>query len=286
MFLLQHTAMATVFEIRCASPDERLARQAASAAFDVVDRLEQQLSKFIGNSDISRINHLSAGESTVVGYDTMQCLQLASLIQAETGGAFDVAIGTGFDDLVLFPGESVVFARADNVRLDLGAIGKGYAVDRVADTLEDWEVDRVLIDAGLSSVLALEPPSGWESWPLTLSEPGDTGVVLAQVAARQRALGASGIRKRDHILNPRDHTAVRTRSAAWVSAPRHVLAAISRQAGVDGSPTAAADALSTAFMINEVGDIAAYCQRYPELEVWILEDALRHFTATPGATPG
>ncbi|OFW24294.1 MAG: hypothetical protein A3G21_10165 [Acidobacteria bacterium RIFCSPLOWO2_12_FULL_66_21] len=286
MFLLQHTAMATVFEIRCASPDERLARQAASAAFDVVDRLEQQLSKFIGNSDISRINHLSAGESTVVGYDTMQCLQLASLIHAETGGAFDVAIGTGFDDLVLFPGESVVFARADNVRLDLGAIGKGYAVDRVADTLEDWEVDRVLIDAGLSSVLALEPPSGWESWPLTLSEPGDTGVVLAQVAARQRALGASGIRKRDHILNPRDHTAVRTRSAAWVSAPRHVLAAISRQAGVDGSPTAAADALSTAFMINEVGDIAAYCRRHPELEVWILEDALRHFSAMPGATPG
>src|SRR3990172_1592185 len=142
MFLLQHTAMATVFEIRCASPDERLARQAASAAFDVVDRLEQQLSKFIGNSDISRINHLSAGESTVVGYDTMQCLQLASLIHAETGGAFDVAIGTGFDDLVLFPGESVVFARADNVRLDLGAIGIGYAGDRVADPPEDWEVDR------------------------------------------------------------------------------------------------------------------------------------------------
>jgi hypothetical protein len=59
MFRLQHTAMATVFEIRCASTDERLARQAASAAFDVVDRLEQELSRFIQNSDISRINHLS-----------------------------------------------------------------------------------------------------------------------------------------------------------------------------------------------------------------------------------
>jgi thiamine biosynthesis lipoprotein ApbE len=119
-----------------------------------------------------------------------------------------------------------------------------------------------------------------------LSEPGDTGVVLAHVGARQRALGASGIQKRDHILNPRDRTPVRTRSAAWVSAPRHVLADISRQAGVDGSPTAAADALSTAFMISEVEDIAAYCRRYPGLEVWILEDALRHFSATPGATPG
>ena len=286
MLRLQHTAMATVFEIRCASTDEPLARQAASAAFDVVDRLEQELSRFIGNSDISRINHLSAGESTIVGYDAMQCLRLASLIHAETGGAFDVAMGTGFDNLVLFPAESVVFARADNVRLDLGAIGKGYAVDRVAETLEDWEVDQVLVDAGLSSVLALEPPTGQDSWPLTLSEPGDTGVVLAHLTARQRALGASGIQKRDHIRDPRDGTPVRTRSAAWVSAPRHVLAEISRQAGVDGSPAAAADALSTAFMINEGEDIAAFCRRYPGLEVWILEGALRHFPATPGATPG
>ena len=282
----QHSAMATQFEIRSTHPDEHFARQAARTAFEAVDSLELQLSRFVENSDISRINHLSAGESTIVGYDTMQCLQLASLIHAETDGAFDVAIGTGFDNLVLFPAESVVLARADNVRLDLGAIGKGYAVDRVADTLEDWEVDRVLIDAGLSSVLALEPPPGQESWPLTLSEPGETGLVLAHLAARQRALGGSGIQKRDHILNPRDHTPVRTRSASWVSAPRAVLADISRQAGVDGSPTAAADALSTAFMINEVEDIDAYCRRYPGLEAWILEDGLRHFSAMPGATPG
>ena len=281
MFLLQHAAMATVFEIRCASPDERQARQAARAAFDLVDRLEQELSRFIDNSDISRINHLSSGESTVVGYDAMQCLQLASLMHAETGGAFDVAIGTGFEQLQLFPAESAVLACADNVRLDLGAIGKGYAVDRVAELLEEWEIDQVLIDAGLSSVLALEPPPGREAWSLTLSEPGDTGVVLAHLAARQRALGASGIQKKDHILNPRDQTPVRARSASWVSAPRALLADISRRAGVEASPTATADALSTAFMIADADEIDAYCGRHPGLEAWILQDALRHFSATP-----
>lgn len=286
MLILQHMAMATVFEIRCASADERLARQAASDAFDLVDRLEQQLSRFIENSDISRINALSPGESTIVGYETMQCLQLASVIYVETGGAFDVAIGTGFGNLHLDPAESVVFALDGRVRLDLGAIGKGYAVDRVAEMLEDWDVDRVLIDAGLSSVLALEPPLEWDSWPLTLSEPGDSGVVLAKVAARQRALGASGIRKQDHILNPRDHTPVRTRSAAWVSAPRQVLADISCRAGLDASPTAVADALSTAFMINSADEITAYCRTHPGLEVWILEDTLRYFSATGGASPG
>jgi len=283
MYRFQHTAMATQFEIRCTCPDGDYARQAARAAFDAVDRLETQLSRFIENSDITRINHLSPGEFTIVSYETMQCLQLASLIFAETGGAFDVSLGTGFETLELVPGEFIVSAHPPSpfglppspsglrreefpplhqelggVQLDLGAIGKGYAVDRVADVLEDWEIKQVLVDAGSSSVLALEPPAGAEDWPLTLSEPGGSGLILARIAARQRALGASGIRKGDHIVDPRHRAPVRSRSAAWVSAPRPILAAIGRQAGVEDSAAAIADALSTAFMISPAEEIDAY----------------------------
>lgn len=298
MFRFQHTAMATQFEIRCTHPDEHYARQAARAAFEVVDRLEQQLSRFVENSDISRINHLAEGESTIISSETMECLRLARLMYMETDGAFDISLGTGFGSLELVPDEFLVKAgppslsalrrarQSDEVRLDLGAIGKGYAVDRVADVLEDWEVDQVLIDAGYSSVLALEPPAGEEEWPLTLSEPGVTGVVLGRIAARQRALGASGIQKGDHIVNPRDGAPVRSRQAAWVSAPRQVLAEIGREAGVEASATAVADALSTAFMINQVGDIEAYCLKRPEVEAWVLEGELLHFSATEGADSG
>jgi thiamine biosynthesis lipoprotein len=306
MHRFQHAAMATQFEIRCTHPDGRYARHAARAAFEVVDRLEQQLSRFIENSDITRINHLSPGESTIVSYETMQCLQLASLIYAETGGAFDIALGTGFEMLELVPAEFAVrlslvpdsgrqgdtqpsssglrraeppsrFEPVDGVRLDLGGIGKGYAVDRVADVLEDWEIDQVLIDAGSSSVLALEPPAGAEDWPLTISDAAGSGVILANIAARQRALGASGIRKADHIVDPRNRAPVRSRSAAWVSAPRLVLAAIGRQAGVEDSAAAVADALSTAFMISPAEEIGAYCERRAGLEAWILEGTLTHY---------
>jgi len=280
MYRFQHTAMATQFEIRCACPDGDYARQAARAAFDAVDRLETQLSRFVENSDITRINHLSPGEFTVVSYETMQCLQLASLIFAETGGAFDVSLGTGFETLELVPGEFIVSASLTSpgsTQLDLGAIGKGYAVDRVADVLEDWEIEQVLVDAGSSSVLALEPPAGAEDWPLTLSEPGGSGLILARIAARQRALGASGIRKGDHIVDPRHRAPVRSRSAAWVSAPRRVLAAIGRQAGVENSAAAVADALSTAFMVSPAEEIAACCERHAGLEAWILDGALTHF---------
>jgi len=291
MYNFAHAAMAAEFEIHCTHPDEAYARQAARFAFGAVDRLERQLSRFAENSDISRINHLAAGESTRVGYETMQCLQLARLVWAETGGAFDVSIGTGFERLELMAGEFVVRAHADGVRLDLGAIGKGYAVDRVAEALEEWEVTEALIHAGRSSVLALEPPSGRDGWPLTLSMPGGgrgtgtgsgagSGAVFARMAARQRALGASGIQKGDHILDPRDRTPVQSREAAWVSAPRQVLAGIGRQAGVEGSAAAVADGLSTAFMISPAGEIDKYCQRHPGLEAWILQQGeLRHFVA-------
>jgi thiamine biosynthesis lipoprotein len=270
--------MAAQFEIRCTHPDGKYARQAAEFAFRIVDKLEQNLSRFIENSDISRINHLSAGEHTIVSYETMQCLRLARFMHAETIGAFDIAMGKGLESLDLVAGEFLVCARANGVSLDMGAIGKGYAVDRAAEALKDWEVERALINAGDSSVLTLEPPSGCDNWPLTISMPGKgDGAVLADIAGRQRALGASGIRKPDHILNPQTGKPVRSRQGAWVSAPLQVLSAISRPTEVEPSPAAVADALSTAFMIMPPEEIKKYCLRYPGLEAWILQPHLIHF---------
>jgi thiamine biosynthesis lipoprotein len=277
MLRFHHTAMAAQFDIRCAHPDERYARQAARMAFEAVDRLEQQLSRFVENSDISRINHLAAGEETKIGLETMECLRLARLVYDETGGACDPSIGTGFARLELIADAFAVRAGADGVQLDLGAIGKGYAVDRIAEVLEDWDVHEALVDAGYSSVLALEPPAGREDWPLTLSLPGEAdGAVFARIGARQRALGASGIRKGDHIHDPRTGTPVRARQAAWVSGSRDVLCGISRRAGLRPSPAALADALSTAFMIVPAEQIDQYCQTHG-IEAWILEGGVTHF---------
>ena len=55
-----------------------------------------------------------------------------------TGGAFDVSIGTGLPSLELDPDDFLVRATKSGVQVDLGGIGKGYAVDRMADVLEEW----------------------------------------------------------------------------------------------------------------------------------------------------
>jgi thiamine biosynthesis lipoprotein len=270
-----HEAMATVFEVRCAHPDARYARQAADAAFAVVDRLEQELSRFVGNSDVSRVNALGLGETARVGPSTLDCLLVAQRMREVTGGAFDVSLGSGLDALELDADAFTVRARRDGVRLDLGGIGKGYAVDRAAELLAgDWGLEHVLVHGGFSSVLALSAPPGADGWPLTLTAPA-SGQPIARLSASHRALSASGTRKGEHILDPRTGRPAAGR-AAWVALPR---------AG-EGSEDAAAiaEALSTAFMVLPEDEIAALHGRWPGLEAWLAyapgegEPSARHFS--------
>lgn len=282
-----HEAMATVFEVYGEHPDERYAAQAAQAAFELTDRLERELSRFLPNSDITRINQLAAGESTRVTPSTLECLVIARHMFELTAGAFDISIGTGLPSLELDPDEFVVRSMTGGVQVDLGGIGKGYAVDRMAELLEEWGLGVALVHGGFSSVAALEPPSGREGWPLTLSDPGAPSRVLARLSARQTALGASGVRKGDHIIDPRTGEPTRGRLAAWVSVPRPRTA--SDEGAAEQAPRLAAaavtDALTTAFMLLGASEIEELCARSPGLEAWILpapagpeeESRLLHF---------
>ncbi len=267
-----HEAMATVFGVLGAHADARYAEQAAEAAFDLADRLESQLSRFLPNSDVGRINRLAAGDTTRVSDSTMECLVIARHVFDLTGGAFDVSIGTGLPSLELDANDCVVRATTGDVRIDLGGIGKGYAVDLMAELLEEWGLEQALVHGGFSSVLALEPPAGRDGWPLTLSDPGDPSRVLARLSVRQTAFGASGLRKGGHIVDPRTNQSASGRRAAWVALPRP--GAPGPEVGAGEAPrlaaAAVADALTTAFMLLDPADIEVLCARSPGLEAWVL----------------
>ncbi len=269
-----HEAMHTVFEVYALHPDERYAAQAAEAAFALTNRLERDLSRFIANSDISRINRLGAGEATRVAPQTLECLVIAGHMFEVTDGAFDISVGTGLSSLELDEDAFTVRATREGVRLDLGGIGKGYAVDLMAEVLEEWGLHAALVHGGFSSVLALDGPGDGEGWPLTLRDPAAAARVLARLSASQMSLGASGLSKGEHIVDPRTGEAVRGRRAAWVAAPRPAAPGHAPPAG--GAPrlavTAVTDALTTACMVMGVDEIAALCARSPGLEAWVLED--------------
>jgi len=269
-----HEAMATVFEVFCAHDDGTYTGQAAQAAFELVDRMEREMSRFVANSDISRINALATGQATRVSPETLECLEIARRMFELTSGAFDIAIGTGLEQIELVPDDFVVRARGDGVRLDLGGIGKGYAVDRMAELLDEWEISRALLHGGFSSVLAREAPRGRDGWPLTLTVPGSDGDrARIRVSARQMALSASGTQKGAHIVDPRTGRPARHR-AAWVALPCPKAPGEARGAWIDAlrSPAAVAEALSTAFMILPIEEIGELCRKGPGLEAWVLRE--------------
>jgi thiamine biosynthesis lipoprotein len=278
-----HEAMATTFELLIVHEDERYAGQAAVAAFDEVDRLERELSRFLENSDVTRINNLPADQPLQLGLDTFECLKIAERVYAETNGAFDVTIGTllkcwrnddgsprkpspkeidiarmhtGTNLIQLNEAEHTVRLSAGGVQIDLGGIGKGYAVDRVAELLREWSINVALISGGYSSVLALNAPPGKKGWPLTLTNPAGRKEILARPFLQNAALSGSGVQKGGHIIDPRTVEPVEGRRAAWSSA----------------SGAATADALSTAFMIMGLDEIEKYCSSHPETLAMIILD--------------
>jgi thiamine biosynthesis lipoprotein len=268
-----HGAMATVFEVHVVHPDERYAAQAAHAAFELTDGLERELSRFVPNSDIARINRLAAGERTQVSPSTLECLAIARHLFDLTGGAFDISIGTGLPSLEFDPHEFSVRSTRSGVRLDLGGIGKGYAVDRMVELLEEWELERTLVHGGFSSVFALESPEGCEGWSLTLTDPVTPARLLARLCLRQMAISGSGLQKGAHIADPRTGDAVRGRHAAWVAVPR---------SGTNAAATTAiTDALATAFMLLRADEIAALCERSPGLEAWVLQESVANRSRDP-----
>ncbi|MBP7050415.1 MAG: FAD:protein FMN transferase [Phycisphaerae bacterium] len=281
-----HQAMATTFEVRVQHEDRTYAQQAAAAAFDEVDRIEGVLSRYLESSDVTQINHLPAGTPVHIALDTFECLRISAEMHSQTGGAFDVTVGflidcwrdeekrprtpsaeelqfaldhTGTDLILLDEPTCAVALLASPLRIDLGGVGKGYAVDRMAEMLKEWDIDRALIHGGFSSVLAIEPPVGMEGWPVTLSHPRDRSRTLARLSLSHGSVSGSGVEKGQHIIDPRTGRPVEGKLATWSVAP----------------DAACADALSTAFMVMTAAEVADYCRDHSDVRGLLIlpEDA-------------
>jgi len=312
-----HEAMATYFEILIpktvvatlgggsgTSRRGGYAEQAAREAFAELDRLEAELSRFREDSDIVRLAALRSGESLILGVASFECLRLAREIHAATHGAFDVTVGRllscwrdkrgrrrtpspeelaqarahcGQELLELLGNTHAARVKRTGVQVDLGGIGKGYALDKMAELLRVWGLDEVLLHAGQSTVLVCRAgvPSGgvaavWAAsseaavktsdglaagWPILVRDPlsGRRGRggrnALGVVRLASGAISGSGrLLHGPHILDPRTGRPA-ARLAAWAVAPT----------------AGDADALSTAFMVMSAAQVAVFCRRRPEV---------------------
>ncbi|MCD6288240.1 MAG: FAD:protein FMN transferase, partial [Candidatus Hydrogenedentes bacterium] len=244
---------------------------ASRAAFDEIDRTEQYLSRFIESSDISRLNLLGSTEPVRVSVDTFDCLSVAVREYRATDGAFDVTarrdtISPGTDCLELDRQEMTVRFKVAGARIDLGGIGKGFALDKAAELIDDWRdesmgIGPVFLHGGGSTVLAVGAPPGKKGWVVRVGYGTDDGDGARNIKIKDRALSASGSAvKGAHIIDPATGKPAAVRVRDWVS--------------IDGKTeyaAATADALSTAFMIMPTETIEQYCANHPGTWTMLLQ---------------
>jgi thiamine biosynthesis lipoprotein len=274
--------MATRFEwiLRGSSP-ERL-RAAGEEALDEVDALESALSRYRTASDIGRVNAGAATGPVRVSPGTFRLLERARELTGATAGAFDITVGallrawgfvggvgvrpsaealrqardaSGWHRVVLDASDVSVTFTVPGVELDLGAIGKGHALDRALDLLVESGVAHALLHGGTSSILTRGSAPDGRAWRVGLPDPEDDGSQGQGFAASPKAkpvprtielhdesLSVSAVWGRSfrdgaeefgHVLDPRTGVPVRRARCAAVIGPEALVS----------------DALSTAMLV-------------------------------------
>ena len=238
--------MATQFQVRIADEDKTYAAQAAQAAFALTDGLESLLSRFRANSDISQIAQLAPGGKLRLSEPVFACLEIAKKMEQTTCGAFSVTAAalktqTAMPQWTLLKELFSLRCDAGKLDFDLGAIGKGFALDRMAEILREWDCHSFLLVAGGSSILAGDAPKETAGWSCGLGDDHSA----QRYWLEKCSLSGSGLAvKGKHIFDPRTGQPAQRQNRAW---------ALTETA-------AESDALSTACMVlsePEISEILA-----------------------------
>jgi thiamine biosynthesis lipoprotein len=305
---LSRRAMACEFQLLFNAGQYPQATEAAMEALDLVETLEEQMSVFRASSQLSRINREAADGPVPVEPRLLEILQLAQRIYAETAGAYDITSTSlwrawgfarregrvptpeqlaearrcvGGQFVQLDPEAQTVRFLQPGMELNLGSIGKGYALDRAAEQLLAAGVGDFLLHGGQSSVLARgsrlagTAPDGWT---VGIHDPLRRGRRIGQLCLRDRALGTSGSanqsfrhrgRRYAHILDPRTGWPAEGVWSATVLAPT----------------AAEADALSTAFFVMGADAAFRYCRSRPDLAAVLVCSSLAPAVTPAGSSP-
>jgi thiamine biosynthesis lipoprotein len=224
--------MGTRFEILLHGPESAELQPVAEEALDEISSLDQRWSRFREDSEVSDLNRRAAIKPVRVSEELMDILLRAERIWKLSGGAFDVTIGrlTCFGDrlpraasiprqkqagrgLELDPVRREVRFHSQHVQLDLGAIGKGYAIDCAAAVCREAGVGSGLIQGGTSTIYAFGAGPDGQPWEIGLPTPEAARVGLRAAEVGSRSDG------RDLIARIALQDQALSLSASWGGAP-------------------------------------------------------------------
>jgi thiamine biosynthesis lipoprotein len=281
---LSRPAMACRFEVTLPLKDRDGVR-VARPALEEVERLEQQLSVFRENSEVSLVNRNAASYPVSIDSSLFALIRLCLELSRETGGAFDITSGPlsrcwgfmqrqgripgtdeleevrsliGSDKLLLDPQSRTIRFARPGVEINFGSIGKGYALDRITEKIRH-RVQTALLSAGSSSICAIGSGDRRQNgWVVGLRHPRSQERRLAIVRMSDSSLSTSGSEEQffdyqgkryGHIIDPR------------TGSPAECVTSVT----VIAQSSAMTDALATAFYVGGRELAERYCAAHSEI---------------------
>ncbi|MDA7915705.1 FAD:protein FMN transferase [Verrucomicrobia bacterium] len=240
-------AMATRWEFILMGEDDQSLRSAGEEAIEEIQQLERQMSFYDPASDVSRINRSASVQPVRVEPQLFSLLERCIQLSTLTDGAFDMTVAPlmqlwGFvkrslsipnDDQLrealirvgsqyveLNPDDYTIQFNRPGMLLDLGSVGKGYALDRVLEILREYEIKSALIHGGTSSIATIGTPLDGSEWRIGLehpenylnTDPSKDQQYLGYVVLEDESLGVSAVwgkafqtedRTYGHVIDPR-----------------------------------------------------------------------------------
>ncbi|WP_051398054.1 FAD:protein FMN transferase [Runella limosa] len=284
-------AMGSEFNLVFYAPSDSLAKVASDSAFARIQLLNNLLSDYLDGSEVNRLSETAGtGQRFYASAILFDILEKSKSLSAKTNGAFDVTVGpivqlwrrairrnyfpdksqlkeardaVGYRFVRLRAEDRSVVLKRKKMRIDFGAIGKGYAADDVLKVLKSFGIDRAFLDAGGDLAIGDAPPEK-EGWRIEVSSGGGDTTATHILTLKNCGVATSGSTYRhfdykgvrySHIVSPYTGVGLTT----------HTRTTVITQNGTD------ADALATAFSVLGIKKSQKVAKRLKGVEVWLLE---------------
>jgi thiamine biosynthesis lipoprotein ApbE/Na+-translocating ferredoxin:NAD+ oxidoreductase RnfG subunit len=244
----RHLLMGTIAEITAYGDNIETVRNAINLAFSEINRLDNLMSTYKEESEMSRVNREATKGPTTCDDELLNIIEDSLRYSALTDGAFDITVGplmklwqfrkskgvngrpnghaffvsqeelnavmpaVSYKNIVIFPRKKRISFKNPHTQLDLGGIGKGYAVDRAFDVLKKNGITSACINFG-GNIRVMGSPPGRGGWKIAVQHPRQKDAVLGYLELTNGAISTSGDyekfltingKRYSHIIDPRN----------------------------------------------------------------------------------
>lgn len=252
--------MGTLYRILLYAPDDKTANAASAAAFQRITQLDEMLTDYNDDSELMKLCEHSGGPPVPVSADLYEVIERSLALGRMTNGAFDITVGpvvmlwrrarrhkelpdpqdlaaamklVGLQNVVLHPESHAIELKLKGMRLDLGGIAKGFAVDKALKILSERGITRALVIGGGDTGVS-DPPPGTDGWAvevqaLPASHPNANDASKKTILLlKNSSVSTSGDqfqhldlagKRYSHVIDPKSGQALEGRRSVSVVAP-------------------------------------------------------------------